>query len=106
MRVQVLDEAIRKASGATAVLVALSRADGVAQPCQVHVRLNYTGFANAYGGDYANRVTLDQYPPCVLKTPQVGTCRDYKSFDARRWDGKLSTDLTLAGDGSVTVIAV
>lgn len=106
VRVHVLDEAARKASGATAVLVALSRADGVAQPCRLHVRLNYSGFANAYGGDYANRVLLDQYPPCVLTTPQVSACRDYESFDATRWDGKLSTDLTLAGDGSVTVIAV
>ena len=106
VRVQVLDEATRKASGAKAVLVALSRADGVTQPCRLHVRLNYTGFANAYGGDYANRVGLDQYPACVLKTPQVRACRDYESLEATRRYGKLSTDLTLAGSGSVTVIAV
>jgi hypothetical protein len=106
VRVQVLDEATRKTSGATAVLVVLSRADGVAQPCQLHVRLNYTGFSNAYGGDYANRVMLDEYPPCVLTTPQVRACRNYQTLKAVRWDGKLSTDITLAGDGSVTVIAI
>ncbi|MEU5727282.1 hypothetical protein ABZ783_36530 [Micromonospora sp. NPDC047738] len=106
VRVQVLNEATRKASGATAVLVALSRADGVATPCQLHVRLNYTGFSNAYGGDYANRVMLDEYPACVLTTPEVRTCRNFETLKAVRWDGKLSTDITLAGDGSLTVIAI
>lgn len=106
VQVKVLDEAARKASGATAILVALSRADGVSQPCRLHVRVNYTGFSNAYGGDYANRIVLDEYPACVLTTPRDPACRKYTSFEPSRFDGKLSTDLTLAGAGSVTVIAI
>ena len=42
---------------------------------QVHVSVDYSGFAHAFGGDFAGRLHLVQLPGCALTTPQVASCR-------------------------------
>nr|WP_052478971.1 RHS repeat-associated core domain-containing protein [Kibdelosporangium sp. MJ126-NF4]CEL21558.1 hypothetical protein [Kibdelosporangium sp. MJ126-NF4]CTQ95874.1 hypothetical protein [Kibdelosporangium sp. MJ126-NF4] len=39
------------------------------------VRLNYSGFGHAYGGDYGSRLVLHRYPLCALSTPGKPECR-------------------------------
>lgn len=106
MRVEVLDEKARKSVGVSAALLALSCADGPAGPGQVHLRVYYWDFGNAYGGDYANRVQLVQLPACALTTPGEPECRDRTNLRAARKAGALSADITVAGGGSVTLVAV
>lgn len=42
------------------------------------VRLDYSGFAQAYGGGYASRLRLVELPECVLTTPDKAGCRTAK----------------------------
>ncbi|MEX2980537.1 polymorphic toxin-type HINT domain-containing protein [Streptomyces sp. C36] len=46
------------------------------------VRLDYSGFAQAYGGGYASRLRLMELPECVLTTPDKVGCRTAKPVAA------------------------
>lgn len=62
------------AVGANGVLLAVSRADGSTAPGSVAISLSYQQFQNAFGGDWAARLTLESLPECALTTPAVAAC--------------------------------
>ncbi|WP_242889822.1 RHS repeat-associated core domain-containing protein [Actinomadura litoris] len=74
VRVQVLDRALAERAGVRAPMVAVTRTDAP-MPGQVTIGLDYTSFASAFGGDYADRLGLVRFPVCVLTTPQRPQCR-------------------------------
>jgi len=41
----------------------------------VQVGLDYASFAQVYGGNFGQRLTLVQLPACALTTPQLAACR-------------------------------
>ncbi|MFJ5155458.1 RHS repeat-associated core domain-containing protein [Streptomyces sp. NPDC088353] len=45
------------------------------QPGRLRARLDYSGFAGAFGGGYASRLTLVELPACALTTPEEARCR-------------------------------
>ncbi|GAA1957347.1 RHS repeat-associated core domain-containing protein [Catenulispora subtropica] len=47
----------------------------VADPGRVRLSLAYSGFAQAYGGDYGARLSMVAYPSCILTTPAKAECR-------------------------------
>ncbi|MEV0663875.1 RHS repeat-associated core domain-containing protein [Actinomadura luteofluorescens] len=47
-------------------------------PGRVKVRLDYSTFAQAFGGAYGARLRLVQLPPCALTTPDAPHCRTGK----------------------------
>ncbi|GHJ29711.1 hypothetical protein TPA0910_41440 [Streptomyces hygroscopicus subsp. sporocinereus] len=49
-----------------------------AGPRRVRVRVDYSAFAEAYGGNYASRLTLVELPACALTTPDRQQCRTAK----------------------------
>ncbi|MHA6764621.1 hypothetical protein [Streptacidiphilus sp. PAMC 29251] len=53
----------------------------------VRVGVDYSSFAQAYGGDYASRLHLVSLPACALTTPQLAACR-------------VQTPLATTNDGS------
>ncbi|MEU6525817.1 polymorphic toxin-type HINT domain-containing protein [Streptomyces sp. NPDC046924] len=42
---------------------------------RVRAKLDYSGFAEAYGGGYASRLSLVTLPACALTTPEKARCR-------------------------------
>ncbi|MGW5098783.1 RHS repeat-associated core domain-containing protein [Streptomyces nodosus] len=48
---------------------------------RVRAKLDYSGFAEAYGGDYASRLTLVELPTCALTTPDQDRCRTSKPVE-------------------------
>jgi RHS repeat-associated protein len=75
VRVQVLGHAAAQQAGATGFLFRVDRADGGGQPAPVTARLDYTGFAQAYGGGFASRLTVVALPSCAATTPQLPACQ-------------------------------
>lgn len=63
------------AAGANGVLLALTRADGVAKAGSVSVTVSYKQFQDAFGGGWDARLTLVSLPACALSTPDVAACR-------------------------------
>jgi hypothetical protein len=73
--VRVLDHATAQRAGVSGFLFQVTRADGGGQPAPVTARLDYSGFAGAYGGGFASRLTVVTLPACAATTPQLPACQ-------------------------------
>jgi YD repeat-containing protein len=101
VRVRVLDQPAAKAVGVSGALLALSRVDGVKASGRVRLRVDYRGFADAFGGDFAGRLRLVQLPACALSTPGEATCRVRTDLGAVNAGGALSAEVPVAGAATV-----
>ncbi|MFJ2646706.1 polymorphic toxin-type HINT domain-containing protein [Streptomyces sp. NPDC087420] len=63
------------AAGIKGALLSVVRADGSAASASTDLSLDYSGFAGAYGGDYASRLALVRLPACALTTPAEAKCQ-------------------------------
>lgn len=95
VQVQVLDRAATQKLGVDGVVLALRPTDG-AQGV-VDVQVDYSGFRNAYGGDWASRLTLRKLPDCAAKTPGQKGCAVGRTLPTSNDTkaGSLTTRLTL-----------
>ncbi|MDR6980449.1 RHS repeat-associated protein [Streptomyces sp. 3330] len=66
---------------------------------KVQLGLDYSTFAQAYGGNYADRIHLVKLPACALTTPQRTACRTQTPLPTDRDPAarELTTTLTLQG---------
>jgi RHS repeat-associated protein len=72
------DAATRLGSGVLAFRLtpaAVAGAPSSASGGAVRARVDYSGFAKRYGGDFAGRLQLWAYPACSVTTPQVEACQ-------------------------------
>ncbi|MDX3247111.1 polymorphic toxin-type HINT domain-containing protein [Streptomyces sp. ME18-1-4] len=85
LSVEVVDHKKTLAAGVDGVLLKVARTDGVGTAGKAKVQLDYSGFADAYGGTYGSRLRFVQYPECLLTTPQKTECstpRELKSANS------------------------
>src|SRR6266542_4454997 len=75
VRVEVFDHERAQGQGHHVMVFGVGRADGVAEPGQVRVEVDYTGFRSAYGADWSNRLRLVSLPVCALTAPDRPDCR-------------------------------
>jgi hypothetical protein len=87
------------AAGVAGVIFTLSRSDGGSTPSPTQVTLNYSSFASAYGGGYADRLKLVELPACALTTPQLAKCRTQTpvTFTSDQKAGTLTATVDLGG---------
>lgn len=71
------------------------RMDAVAASGQVGLEVDYSSFANAYGGDWAVRLGLVSLPECALSTPERTECAATPIPTRNNGSGKLSGDVTV-----------
>ncbi|WP_212909919.1 RHS repeat-associated core domain-containing protein [Streptomyces sp. TS71-3] len=94
------------------MVLTVRRADSVTQPGTVGLDVDYSSYAQAYGGAYGSRLHMVQLPACALTTPGKSGCRVQKLVAATNDTAHrtLSADaVTLPGqDGarSATVLAL
>ncbi len=62
-------------AGVSGVVFSVRRDDGVRAAALVRLTLSYSGFADAFGGDWASRLRLVTLPACALTTPSRPACR-------------------------------
>ncbi|MEV8248431.1 polymorphic toxin-type HINT domain-containing protein [Streptomyces rochei] len=74
VEVAVQDRKTAQRAGVDGTLMTVARADGRTTTGTVKVSVDYAPFAAAYGGDYASRLRLVQYPACVLTSPDNAAC--------------------------------
>src|SRR5439155_4622094 len=92
VHVQVAARDTTRAAGVDAVVLAVTRTDTVDAPGPVHLSLLYAGFADAFGGDWASRLTLVRLPACALTTPSRAECR-------------IRTPLVFGNDGAARTLS-
>ncbi|MFC5767408.1 RHS repeat-associated core domain-containing protein [Actinacidiphila bryophytorum] len=78
-QVQVLGQDVAKSLGVDGVVLAVKPAAGAAG--SVDVQLDYSGFRNAYGGDWASRLSFRQLPACALTSAQGAACAVGRDLD-------------------------
>ena len=75
MRVVMAPHAVAVAAGVKGIVFSVARADGASTAGDVNLSVDYSSFADAFGGSYASRLRLVELPACALTTPQVAACR-------------------------------
>ncbi|MET7568794.1 RHS repeat-associated core domain-containing protein [Streptomyces sp. NPDC005492] len=107
VHVEVLDRKAVAPAGAVGLGVQLTRKDGVSAAGPVLMTLDYSGFKNAYGGDFASRVRLVKFPACALTTPKVKGCSPGDRTIVRATNdtknGTLTATVEADGDPSGTL---
>ncbi|MFI1886661.1 polymorphic toxin-type HINT domain-containing protein [Streptomyces jumonjinensis] len=71
---QVLSRGRAERAGVDGLLFTLRPTTGGADG-RVRARLDYSAFADVYGGGYSSRLTLVELPGCALTTPARAACR-------------------------------
>ncbi|MEV6968631.1 RHS repeat-associated core domain-containing protein [Hamadaea sp. NPDC051192] len=104
--VTVHDRASADRAGVSGLLMSLRRDDGNFATAAVNVNLDYSGFSNAYGGDWSSRLRLVAMPACVLSTPALAACHTATPIASRNNPASrtLTGDVTIAG-ATATVLA-
>ncbi|MFE0739531.1 hypothetical protein, partial [Streptomyces sp. NPDC058855] len=74
VRLEMLGRKTAEAAGVDGVLFTVARTDGGTTAGPAQVTLDYTDFADAFGGSYSSRLRLATYPACVLTTPERKSC--------------------------------
>ncbi|MFE0173687.1 RHS repeat domain-containing protein [Streptomyces sp. NPDC059002] len=94
-QVQVLDQKAAKSLGVQGVLLAVRPVEGTKGA--MDIRVDYSGFRHAFGGDWASRLTLRQLPECALTTPGKKGCSEGQALDTDNdtKDGTLSASVAL-----------
>ncbi|MDQ0992553.1 hypothetical protein [Streptomyces sp. V3I7] len=102
VRVEVLGRKAAKAAGVDGVLFTVARTDGETAKGPAQVSIDYSDFADAYGGGYGSRLRLAQYPECVLTTPEKKACSTPKYLKSANDAAKqtLTATVQAAGDSS------
>ncbi|WP_307865575.1 RHS repeat domain-containing protein [Streptomyces montanisoli] len=104
LQVQTLDQSVAKAVGVKGLILAVRPAGAGHKTADV--RIDYKGFRNAYGGDWASRLTLRQLPACALTTPGKKGCEEGRALPTVN-DPKsatLTTTLPLLQTATATTI--
>ncbi len=89
VRVQVLDQQAASRTGVDGLAFTVARTDAAA-PGRVKLRLDYSAFAQAFGGAYGARLRLMELPACALTTPNKSQCQKAKPVSASN-DGAAKT---------------
>ncbi|WP_399944272.1 polymorphic toxin-type HINT domain-containing protein [Streptomyces sp. BBFR25] len=75
VRVSVADRDKTREAGVDGVLLSARRIDTSTKQGSATVKVDYSSFRGAYGGDWAARLRLVRLPSCALTTPHVSKCR-------------------------------
>ncbi|PZT75901.1 MULTISPECIES: polymorphic toxin-type HINT domain-containing protein [unclassified Streptomyces] len=82
---RVLDATHAKRAGVKGLLFALTpKANGSSDKgtAPVDVAVDYSSFAQSFGGSYASRIQLVELPACALTTPEQDKCREARPVAA------------------------
>ncbi|MFE1443607.1 polymorphic toxin-type HINT domain-containing protein [Streptomyces sp. NPDC058739] len=95
-KVTVADRRLAGKLGIEGLVLSVQRADGRTAPSSMSLSVDYSGFANAYGGAWASRLRAVELPACALTTPDKPQCRTTRvlptSNDAE--NGTLTAQVT------------
>ncbi|NYV73416.1 RHS repeat-associated core domain-containing protein [Streptomyces sp. UH6] len=86
VKVDVLTHKEIQGFGGVGLGLRVARADDRTTAGPVEVALDYSGFAHAYGGDFASRLRLVEVPSCALTTPEKAECGRIRTVPGQRND--------------------
>ncbi|GLZ62319.1 hypothetical protein Misp05_58950 [Micromonospora sp. NBRC 107095] len=107
VKVTVHNRSTTEKAGVQGLLVSVEGADGASAAGRTGLQIDYAGFADAYGGDWASRLRLVALPACALTTPEVSSCQKRSALRTVNDtpDSLLSTDIALTGSSPMLLAA-
>ncbi|MEU6797965.1 polymorphic toxin-type HINT domain-containing protein [Nonomuraea wenchangensis] len=104
MRIQTHDRAASQRAGVGGPIFTASRTAG--PPGKVTMKVDYTSFAEAYGGGFGSRMRLAALPACALTSPDKAECRTSVPLQARNDTAAkaLSADVELGAEPMVLAV--
>lgn len=103
VEVTTVDHAVADKAGIRGTLVQVAPVSGDTSG-PVEVVMDYRSFAGAYGADFGSRLRFEQFPACVVSSPEKPECRTgtpvASANDAKT--GQLAGEVTLAPMSSAT----
>lgn len=106
VRLRVFDHAKAEQVGVEGVLLTASRADSRSEQGTAQVQVDYSRFANAYGGDWRSRLKLVALPACALTTPKVAGCLAQTDLGSTNDLKNQTLSAPVAVDSNARVLAV
>ncbi|MFD3662722.1 RHS repeat-associated core domain-containing protein [Streptomyces sp. NPDC058659] len=94
--IKVLDQGTARKAGINGVVVSVVPGKSADTADPLRFSLDYSSFADVYGGDFGARLHLVRIPACALTTPDKASCRTQTSVDSKNdtVDQTLSADLS------------
>ncbi|MEV5156393.1 polymorphic toxin-type HINT domain-containing protein [Streptomyces werraensis] len=74
-KVTVLDRKLARKLGVEGLVLSVQRTDGDTSASSLSLSIDYSGFAQAYGGAWASRLRAIELPACALTSPDRPQCR-------------------------------
>ncbi|MFF4155901.1 polymorphic toxin-type HINT domain-containing protein [Streptomyces sp. NPDC001678] len=98
VQVAVAERGTARRAGVEGLLLSVARTDGETGAKRAKVRVDYSSFRGAYGGDWASRLRLVQLPGCAVATPEKAECRVKRPLATSNDTtlGSLSAEVELA----------
>ncbi|NLT57113.1 MAG: hypothetical protein GXX79_21635 [Actinomycetales bacterium] len=104
--VAVLPRSAAAQAGTTGLVLQVSAGEDTGQVAgeKLQVGLDYSAFADAFGGDWATRLRVVALPACAVTTPQRAECRRRTPVTMTNdpVSGQLEATITVPPAGSVT----
>ncbi|MFS0692852.1 RHS repeat-associated core domain-containing protein [Streptomyces nitrosporeus] len=108
VQIQVLDRKTTESLGVEGLTLALRAATGTESA--VDVELDYSGFRDAYGGDWASRLTFRTLPACALTDPGKKGCAPGKPLptenDTKEGTLTAAVELPAAVPGTASLTGI
>ncbi|MGQ0632649.1 MAG: RHS repeat-associated core domain-containing protein [Sporichthyaceae bacterium] len=73
--IEIAPQATSQALDLAGVVAEVATSGSREMPGPVAVKIDYSGFGHAYGGDWGSRLRIVQLPDCATTTPQKAACR-------------------------------
>ncbi|WP_217208954.1 polymorphic toxin-type HINT domain-containing protein [Streptomyces sp. AC550_RSS872] len=105
VRARLFDRKAAQRAGTDGLLFSL----GSARKQTVRTRLDYSSFAGAFGGGYADRLRLVELPACAITTPDKAKCRTSKPVETVNDTEKqtlTAPKVALSSSGATVLAAV
>lgn len=96
-QVQMYGQDVARALGVQGVVFTVSAGGAGAGP--VTAKLDYSGFAEMFGGNYGSRLRLFQLPACALTSLQVASCRERTPLQSRNDSASRTLSAKVAVSG-------
>jgi hypothetical protein len=91
VRAEVLAPEVATRLGVPGMVLRLSRVDGGVGAGPVSVEVDYSGLRDAFGGDWARRLTLLRLPACAATAPERADCQAAHPIPGVRNNGPAGT---------------
>ncbi|MFI5736553.1 polymorphic toxin-type HINT domain-containing protein [Kribbella sp. NPDC051587] len=106
VRLRIFDHAEAEQIGIEGVLLTAARADNLLEQGTTQIEIDYSRFADAYGGDWRNRLKLVALPACVLTTPSKAGCLTQTDLGSTNDLRRQKLSAPVAVDSNARVLAV